>query len=86
MEKDGTVCLVVRLLAFVANLKMYRRVLPIHPNEHIMRKDSAYLSNLKCYTETFYLSTHFGVLYGKLQSNKLLTLRLSLKTVLRVIC
>ena len=47
MEKDGIVCLVVYLLASVANLKIYEKVLPIYPNEHTMRKDSAYLADFR---------------------------------------
>jgi hypothetical protein len=37
-----------------------------------MRKDSVYLPDLECYTETVCLFTRFGVLYRNFQPNKLL--------------
>ena len=42
-------------LTVAPNLRICRKILPIHLNGHIMQKGSADLPDLKCYAETIYL-------------------------------
>jgi len=59
-----------RSLTVGLNLKICGKILPIHPNERTMQKDSVYLPCLGCYAETICLSTHFGVICGNFLSKK----------------
>jgi len=59
-----------RSLTVGLNLKICGKILPIHPNERTMQKDSVYLPCLGCYAETICPSTHFGVICGNFLSKK----------------
>ena len=49
-----------RSLTVGLNLKICGKILPIHPNERTMQKNSAYLPDLGCYAETFSLKRSYA--------------------------
>jgi hypothetical protein len=62
------VYLIAHAIVPIINLKTYRKILPIHRQQSMMRKDSTQALHLGRYAESFCLSTHCGTLGGKFPS------------------